>query len=182
MVSLSLVDTFPHWRLHTDALKLLIDSLLVPRHPDGLLLDRSALQAYILLVAQNTKTGGLRDKPGKPSDAYHTSYNLSGLSLCQHWIRLNLQARQAWSQRFKKSSGDDGKVGDGENKGDEWRAQCYAACLGWTFEERDTHVLGPSTSAEKDANAHNNEVQVTHPLFNITFARAKTMLDWAYAQ
>lgn len=28
--------------------------------------------------------GGLRDKPGKPKDYYHTCYCLSGLSLCQY--------------------------------------------------------------------------------------------------
>ena len=28
--------------------------------------------------------GGLRDKPGKSRDYYHTCYCLSGLSVCQH--------------------------------------------------------------------------------------------------
>lgn len=28
--------------------------------------------------------GGLRDKPGKPKDFYHTCYCLSGLSVCQY--------------------------------------------------------------------------------------------------
>jgi protein farnesyltransferase subunit beta len=41
-----------------------------------------ALQEYVLLVAQ-APGGGLRDKPGKPADAYHTSCNLSGLSSAQ---------------------------------------------------------------------------------------------------
>lgn len=29
--------------------------------------------------------GGLRDKPGKPVDYYHTCYCLSGLSAAQHY-------------------------------------------------------------------------------------------------
>jgi protein farnesyltransferase subunit beta len=28
--------------------------------------------------------GGLRDKPSKPRDFYHSCYNLSGLSIAQH--------------------------------------------------------------------------------------------------
>ncbi|KAB1209180.1 Protein farnesyltransferase subunit beta [Morella rubra] len=42
-----------------------------------------ALQQYILLCSQDLK-GGLRDKPGKSRDYYHTCYSLSGLSVCQH--------------------------------------------------------------------------------------------------
>jgi protein farnesyltransferase subunit beta len=45
--------------------------------------NRSALARYILSAAQATK-GGLRDKPGKNADAYHTCYNLAGLSAAQH--------------------------------------------------------------------------------------------------
>ncbi|CAJ1946745.1 unnamed protein product [Sphenostylis stenocarpa] len=47
-----------------------------------------ALQQYILLCAQEQE-GGLRDKPGKRRDHYHTCYCLSGLSLCQY----------SWSKR-----------------------------------------------------------------------------------
>lgn len=34
--------------------------------------------------------GGLRDKPGKPPDQYHTCYCLSGLSSAQHCSNLVL--------------------------------------------------------------------------------------------
>ncbi|XP_023922302.1 protein farnesyltransferase subunit beta isoform X2 [Quercus suber] len=47
------------------------------------LYHRWALQQYILLCAQDMK-GGLKDKPGKHRDFYHTCYSLSGLSLSQH--------------------------------------------------------------------------------------------------
>ena len=49
----------------------------------GLLFDQSKLQRYILLCAQEP-SGGLRDKPSKPRDFYHSCYNLSGLSVSQH--------------------------------------------------------------------------------------------------
>lgn len=45
--------------------------------------DREMLQRYILLCAQDVN-GGLRDKPSKPRDFYHSCYNLSGLSITQH--------------------------------------------------------------------------------------------------
>lgn len=45
--------------------------------------SRTALGRYILACCQEKK-GGLKDKPGKYSDAYHTCYNLAGLSASQH--------------------------------------------------------------------------------------------------
>ncbi|KAK3316279.1 terpenoid cyclases/protein prenyltransferase alpha-alpha toroid [Apodospora peruviana] len=49
------------------------------------LFSREGLIRYILCCCQDdTKRGGLRDKPGKFSDAYHTCYVLSGLSSAQH--------------------------------------------------------------------------------------------------
>ena len=47
-----------------------------------LLMDEAMLQRYILLCAQDV-TGGLRDKPSKRRDFYHSCYNLSGLSVSQ---------------------------------------------------------------------------------------------------
>lgn len=49
----------------------------------GLLFDQKLLQRYVLLCAQDVN-GGLRDKPSKPRDFYHSCYNLSGLSVSQH--------------------------------------------------------------------------------------------------
>lgn len=51
---------------------------------DGnLTFDQKLLQRYILLCAQDPN-GGLRDKPSKGRDFYHSCYNLSGLSVSQH--------------------------------------------------------------------------------------------------
>mmetsp|Transcript_29108 Transcript_29108/g.59069 ORF Transcript_29108/g.59069 Transcript_29108/m.59069 type:complete len:230 (-) Transcript_29108:53-742(-) len=52
---------------------------------DDLCFDREKLQRYILLCAQDVN-GGLRDKPSKPRDFYHSCYNLSGLSVTQHCL------------------------------------------------------------------------------------------------
>jgi protein farnesyltransferase subunit beta len=51
--------------------------------PSTHLSNRTALARYILAACQ-AKKGGLRDKPGKAPDAYHTCYNLAGLSAAQH--------------------------------------------------------------------------------------------------
>lgn len=49
----------------------------------GSLFHNYALQQYIILCSQ-VMDGGLRDKPGKGRDFYHTCYCLSGLSVCQY--------------------------------------------------------------------------------------------------
>ncbi|KAL3800304.1 hypothetical protein HJC23_003600 [Cyclotella cryptica] len=61
--------------------------------------DELLLQRYILLCAQDVN-GGLRDKPSKPRDFYHSCYNLSGLSVAQH------SPQWSWPQKedcFEKS-------------------------------------------------------------------------------
>ncbi|XP_044501308.1 protein farnesyltransferase subunit beta-like [Mangifera indica] len=46
-----------------------------------------ALQRYILLCSQDPG-GGLKDKPKKSRDYYHTCYCLSGLAVCQYsWLK-----------------------------------------------------------------------------------------------
>lgn len=49
-------------------------------------IDQEHLQKYILLCCQKT-TGGLKDKPFKNADYYHTAYALAGLSIAQHSIK-----------------------------------------------------------------------------------------------
>eukprot|EP00041_Stephanoeca_diplocostata_P009789 m.152888 g.152888 ORF g.152888 m.152888 type:complete len:214 (-) comp17899_c0_seq2:1072-1713(-) len=59
----------------------LLFDILQPTTCDALF-DRDALRDYILFCCQSDN-GGLRDKPGKHRDYYHTCYCLSGLSLTQ---------------------------------------------------------------------------------------------------
>ncbi|OJJ44076.1 hypothetical protein ASPZODRAFT_135526 [Penicilliopsis zonata CBS 506.65] len=49
----------------------------------GNLYSREGLTRYILSCCQ-AKNGGLRDKPGKHQDSYHTCYTLAGLSTTQY--------------------------------------------------------------------------------------------------
>jgi hypothetical protein len=52
--------------------------------PVNPMFDWDALQVWVLKGCQLPLKGGLRDKPGKPPDYYHTCYCLSGLSVAQH--------------------------------------------------------------------------------------------------
>ena len=56
-----------------------------------------ALQLWVLAACQGAR--GLRDKPGKPPDFYHTCYCLSGLALAQHTGHLVLGPRENLLQR-----------------------------------------------------------------------------------
>ncbi|KAK0411904.1 hypothetical protein QR680_005909 [Steinernema hermaphroditum] len=62
------------------------------------LFDWKALQMYTLVACQDP-SGGLRDKPDKSRDLYHTCYALSGLSIAQDY-----------------ATADDPNVGDGQNR------------------------------------------------------------------
>lgn len=53
----------------------------------GWLFDTLALQRYVVVSCQMAM-GGLRDKPGKSADLYHTCYCLSGLSVAQNSTTL----------------------------------------------------------------------------------------------
>lgn len=56
-----------------------------PATEAGSLFSRNGLIRYILCCCQDlSKRGGMRDKPSKNSDAYHSCYVLSGLSSAQH--------------------------------------------------------------------------------------------------
>ena len=51
---------------------------------NGSIMQSIALERYLLLCGQCVD-GGMRDKPSKPRDFYHTCYCLSGLSTAQHY-------------------------------------------------------------------------------------------------
>lgn len=57
----------------------------------GLLFHQELLERYILLCAQDVN-GGLRDKPSKSRDFYHSCYNLSGLSVSQNVLSLKCKS------------------------------------------------------------------------------------------
>lgn len=53
------------------------------------LFDQWSLQKYLLVCCQMPKGGGLRDKPGKWPDFYHTCYCLSGLAVAQNTLNAD---------------------------------------------------------------------------------------------
>ena len=62
-----------------------------------------ALQAYTILCCQN-HGGGLKDKPTKGPDPYHTMYSLAGTSIMQHrsdYERLHADTAEAKEFRAK---------------------------------------------------------------------------------
>ncbi len=135
---------------------------------DEYLYDRASLQEYILAVAQ-VKTGGLRDKPGKRPDAYHTCYNLSGLSLAQHRLVPCAESLQAFKQTWRGFADADAEAAQAA---DRWRAHCYAATLSWREEAEQLLHVGRKEDL----------VTPTHPVLNIAFIRAKLMMDHFYGQ
>ena len=69
----------------------------------GSLLDAVGLQRYVLLCGQSG-VGGLRDKPGKGADLYHTCYCLNGLSVAQ-WLHEDTTAARGGSSGSGSGSG-----------------------------------------------------------------------------
>ena len=69
-------------------------------------MDAVGLQRYVLLCGQSG-VGGLRDKPGKGADLYHTCYCLSGLSVAQ-WLYEDGRAGSAGGSDSSGGSGGGG--------------------------------------------------------------------------
>ncbi|CAM0137270.1 unnamed protein product [Umbelopsis sp. WA50703] len=116
------------------------------------LFDRDALQRYVLICCQDEQ-GGLADKPGVGPDYYHTCYCLSGLSIAQHHVHVDSSA----AAKVTEAGFDTSKGGIGS--------------LMWAAAP-DCTVLGDP----------DNLVAATHPVHNITIARARTMIHHFYAK
>ncbi|TIB08564.1 hypothetical protein E3P92_03720 [Wallemia ichthyophaga] len=96
---------------------------------EGCLYDREALQGYVLNAAQNPK-GGLRDKPGKNSDTYHTAYNISGLSASQHYIKYDADRARQMAVDFNENA-DNMIPTDNPQERSSIRRFAYASAMGW---------------------------------------------------
>ncbi|GAA6006154.1 hypothetical protein JCM11491_002052 [Sporobolomyces phaffii] len=148
------------------------------------LYDRHALQQYVVLAAQ-APGGGLRDKPGKPADAYHTCYNLSGHSAAQHDPRSSLPKRHKLAQEFtspfrrpivETESGEPEMIlGRGESEGaaEARMREIWSRELSWTGEADGRVLYGDS-----DANG----LTSTHPIFNIETSKVRAMMTHFYLQ
>ena len=133
------------------------------RHAEEALFSRVALQEYTLLIAQSP-SGGLRDKPGKPADAYHTHYNLCGLSTAQNRPRFSrekvAEVEKGWRsvgrEKGEEQSGekDEGKKrvvglrgeGEGEEMAEERMKRAYAWALGWEHPKEGKLIIGDKSN------------------------------------
>ncbi|EIW78087.1 terpenoid cyclases protein prenyltransferase [Coniophora puteana RWD-64-598 SS2] len=126
---------------------------------DDSLWNRAALQTYLLCAGQHP-AGGLRDKPPKPADAYHTHYCLSGLSSAQHHVAPDAARREEVLAVWQ---------GEAEEV---LRRELYADTLAWAEEEGTAMVLGGSV----------NGVNATHPVFNLTMTHTEGIMGHFYKQ
>ncbi|KAL1924243.1 uncharacterized protein VTP21DRAFT_7278 [Calcarisporiella thermophila] len=115
------------------------------------LYGRDALQDYLLVCCQGGR-GGMRDKPGKPVDYYHTCYCLSGLSTSQYHILYNIEMAQALEKKFE--------------------SKVPAGIRSLVWQESGTR------SVRGDAC---NLLVATHPIHNITLPRVKRMVSYFYS-
>lgn len=134
--------------------------------------SRPALQLYILTVAQ-ALSGGLRDKPGKKADAYHTCYNLSGLAASQHIARPDGPTRKFCYESWKKNPSPIAHEGADTDEEEELRRRVFASTLGYNLVDgREKIVVGDAS----------NELLPTHPVVNVGFLQVRAILLWAYGQ
>lgn len=125
----------------------------------------------MLYFAQNPK-GGLRDKPGKRPDFYHTANNLAGLSLAQHKLSLDSEVvkslRSTWKETPRATSLGERDEQVRENP----RFEIFAGAMGWKEDEGRFLATGGEA----------NRVNTTHPTLNILTLRVKDMMRWSYGQ
>ncbi|KAJ7262763.1 terpenoid cyclases protein prenyltransferase [Mycena haematopus] len=129
---------------------------------DDSLMDRKALQEYILFAGQHP-AGGLRDKPPKNADAYHTLSCLAGLSSAQHKVFPSPTRRKALLDSWKST---------GESTNDDFRKRTFADALCYTEETGTETIVGGLP----------NRVNATHPLFNLTITHTEGMMAHFYGQ
>lgn len=170
-----------------------------------------SLQEYVTLVAQ-APSGGLRDKPGKPADAYHTCYNLSGDSTAQTKLRFSSSRQRQLADSFSSPFGgtivtegeqqdvdEEVEVIRGSNESDEAAElrmrEVYSRTLAWVAAEPKIVVGDPQNELVRPSRPilHDKpkltrttlpvRAQLpTHPLFNITLSHVRSMMAFFYSQ
>lgn len=156
------------------------------------LYNRVGLQEYVLIAAQGPH-GGLRDKPGKGTDAYHTCYNLSGLAAAQHVVEDKTpdvveDLTSEWVDVIDTSSSSSSDseaakhpaIVKGKNESPEEANKrmkdIFISALAWKEDESRKIVVGRNDSAV------DNEVIAVHPVYAITMPFFDKMMRWSYGQ
>nr|XP_019048040.1 protein farnesyltransferase subunit beta [Kwoniella bestiolae CBS 10118]OCF26970.1 protein farnesyltransferase subunit beta [Kwoniella bestiolae CBS 10118] len=140
-----------------------------------------ALQEFTLIAAQQEAggSGGLRDKPGKRPDQYHTCNNLSGLSIAQHAMKHSSSVVASNKAKFdttkglppvKTRSSDGGWKSEEERQ--KARREIWANALGWVEDESQELIVG----------GKGNRINTTTPVFNILGLRLKPFINYFYCQ
>lgn len=142
---------------------------------DDALFNREALQEYVLFAGQHP-AGGLRDKPPKHPDSYHTLYCLAGLSAAQHRVAPDHSRRdgllRSWdADAARKVTVVVGSV-DEQGRLDTLRQESYLDALCWLEDEGADKYVGGSA----------NRVNATQPLFNLTITHTELMMKHFYQQ
>jgi len=132
---------------------------------DDSLFSRQGLQEYLLWACQHP-LGGLRDKPPKHPDAYHTCYCLSGLSSAQHRVIASEGRRRAIIALWESGGGR------AEGFIDLLRKNAFSSALAWVEEGGGSKVIGSSA----------NRVNATHPVFNLTNTHLEGIMIHFYDQ
>lgn len=144
---------------------------------DGMF-NSKALQEYILFAGQGP-SGGLRDKPSKPADAYHTLYCLSGLSSAQHHIFPSHAKRDIYLGKFTQSEGSQKRSVELDGTSDSEsartiRRETIAGLLSWAedpvYAKSFGHIVG----------GKDNRLNATHPITNLTVTHTEAISKWAY--
>ncbi|KAL5480559.1 RAM1 [Sanghuangporus weigelae] len=124
--------------------------------------NRFAIQEYVLYAGQHP-AGGLRDKPPKVSDAYHTLYALSGLSTAQHYAAPSEEVRERLRKEWKQIHDD---------PLDEWHRAAYVEARAWSEEEgASMYINGPG-----------DRLNAAHPVLNLTITHVGRIMLHFYKQ
>jgi len=146
---------------------------------EDVIYDAAGLQSYILRVAQS-ESGGLRDKPKKPADAYHTLYNLAGLSSAQHHMRPSapLRANLLEAYRAPTTPVSGASFHSKQNEEEERRKEIWASSLSWV-ENGDGKPTGYEA---RFVGGKSSRANASHPLFNLTTTHVKGIMNHFYGQ
>jgi protein farnesyltransferase subunit beta len=138
------VGLSPHPHLQDRHAALMACVLPPPRL--GWLFDQRALQQYVTLTCQGAvATSGIRDKPGKFPDFYHTCYALSGLSVAQ----------MSCAPKFSKEELEKEREADGSDDAD---SDVISVFNMDQYRELNPHILGGAS----------NRLLITNPAYNLT--------------
>ncbi|KZO94646.1 terpenoid cyclases/Protein prenyltransferase [Calocera viscosa TUFC12733] len=131
---------------------------------DDAVFNQEGIQHYTLSIAQVAQ-GGLRDKPGKPPDAYHTACNLAGLATAQHRVVRSGEVRTVMRGKWRVA-------GNPQLEDREGRREAYLASCEWAEDEGAEVYLG----------GEENRVNAVHPLYNLTITSVRQMMGHFYGQ